>query len=369
VALDRSAFYPEGGGQPADRGELNGLPVVDVQADGALVWHLLGQASGALEVGTGVTGQIEWTRRQDHMQQHCGQHLLTAACVAVGGPQTVAFHLGEREVTIDLEREPTESELRAAEALANQVIWEDRPVAARFVNAKELAGIALRKPPSVTGPVRVVSVADFDHAACGGTHPRSTGGVGVTAVLGSSRLRGGARVRFVCGRRALRELHRLGAAANAAAGALSVGVDELSAAAERAVVTQKELAKALAEAQRELDEALGARLYAEGERAGEVRIVRAELPGLTPERLRVVAQLIAAQPGGVAILGSGGARASLVAACGRATGRDAQALLRVGLVAVGGRGGGNAQLAQGGGPEAVGLQEALELMRAAARDR
>jgi len=370
VALDRSAFYPEGGGQPADHGALDAVAISDVQVVDALVWHVLerGEQLGALPVGGTVRGSLDWARRRDHMQQHCGQHLLTAAFIATGGPRTSSFHLGDTEVTIDLETpQLTAEQVRAAEQLANQVVWEDRPIHARFLSAEELARVALRKPPTVSGPVRVVSVADFDHSACGGTHPRSTGGVGLVAVLGWSRQGGGTRVAFACGGRALRELRRLGAAASAAAAALSVGVDELPAAAERAVTAQKHAAKELTQAHAVLDAAEALRLYAAGEQVGTARLVRCALPELSSERLRGVAQRIAAQPGGVALLGSGGASASLVAACAPESGRDAQALLRAGLALLEGRGGGSAQLAQGGGPQTAGLEAALDAMLEAAR--
>ncbi|MEI7771717.1 MAG: alanyl-tRNA editing protein, partial [Chloroflexales bacterium] len=186
VALDRSAFYPEGGGQPADIGALSGLAVADVQSEGGVVWHRLARAEdlAALPVGLAVSGTIDWARRLDHMQQHCGQHLLTAAFAAACGLATSSFHLGDGVVTIDLDApELTAGQARAAEDLANAVIWEDRPVAARFVGPDELATLPLRKPPSVASDVRVVSIAGFDYSACGGTHPRSTGGVGAVWVL------------------------------------------------------------------------------------------------------------------------------------------------------------------------------------------
>jgi alanyl-tRNA synthetase len=367
VALDRSAFYPEGGGQPADAGRLGGQPVADVQTAEGLVWHILADPAGlaALPVGAPARGELDWARRHDHMQQHCGQHLLTAAFIATTGLPTVAFHLGAAGVTIDLATpELSAAQARAAEELANTVVWEDRPIMARFVAAEELAAIPLRKAPSVAGPVRVVSVPDFDHSACGGTHPRSTGGVGLIAVLGWSRQRGGTRVEFACGGRALAELRRLGAAAGGAAAALSVGVDELPAAAERAVAAQRAVGKELAQAYAALDEAEALRLYAAGELVGQAHIVRLVLPIADLGRLRAMAQRIAAQPGGVAILGMGGERAQVVVACAPDSGHSAAELLHVGLPLLEGRGGGGPALAQGGGPRSEGLEAALAAIRA-----
>lgn len=369
VALDRSAFYPEGGGQPGDRGALNGLAVADVQQEGGSVWHVLADADdlGRLAVGAPVAGAIDWARRFDHMQQHCGQHLLTAAFLATSGLPTVAFHLGEAGVTIDLGAgELSEAQARAAEDLANTVVWEDRPISARFVTPDELATLPLRKPPSVTDNVRVVSVPDFDYSACGGTHPRSTGGVGLIAIRRWGRQKGGVRVEFACGGRALRELRRLGERAGAAAAALSVGVDELPDAVARLQGAQRAAQKALEQAQAELDHAEALRQYAAAPHSGAARLVRVVLDGAAPERMRALAQAVSAQPGGVALVGSAAAgRAHLAVACAGDSGHDARALLQVGLALLGGRGGGTAALAQGGGPQAALLRDALEAMAAA----
>src|SRR5512140_2968705 len=148
VALDQSAFYPEGGGQPADTGTLGGANVLDVQAEDGVVWHMLDRA---LEPQI-VQGAIDWARRFDHMQQHHGQHLLSAAFERLYGLRTVSFHLGPDSATIDLAgRDVSDAQMAEAQALTNRVIWENRPVHARFVTPAELATIALRKPPAVTG--------------------------------------------------------------------------------------------------------------------------------------------------------------------------------------------------------------------------
>jgi alanyl-tRNA synthetase len=368
VALDRSAFYPEGGGQPADQGTLNGSAVRELRAEGELIWHLLDVAESAdLTVGAAVRGRLDWSRRFDHMQQHCGQHILTAAFIAACGAPTMAFHLSANSVTIDLDT-PTLSadQVAQAEVLANSVIWEDQPINARFVSAAELATIALRKPPSVTDNVRVVSIGDFDHSACGGTHPRSTGGVGVLVVRGWSRQKGGLRVEFACGGRALSDYRRLNGVAGQAAAALSVGVDELPAAIAKIQATNEALRKELEQARAELLTIAAEGLYAEAEQAGTAQIVcRTETGG--PERLRALAQQIAARPGGVALLGAAGERAHLVVACAADSGRDARAILQAGLPLVAGKGGGSPQLAQGGGPQVTGLEAALAALRAAAR--
>ncbi|MBX0326207.1 alanyl-tRNA editing protein [Oscillochloris sp. ZM17-4] len=370
VALDRSVFYPEGGGQPADYGTLGGIAIADVQAEGGVVWHALARAEdlAALPLGARVEGAIDWPRRLDHMQQHCGQHLLTAAFIAACGLATTSFHLGDDSVTIDLDAPGlTEAQARAAEDLANAVIWDDLPVTARFVTPEELASLPLRKPPSVAENVRVVSIADFDHSACGGTHPRSAGGVGAIRVIRWGRQRGGVRVEFACGGRALAAFRRLSAAAGGAAAALSVGADELPAAVERLQVALRAAQKELEQAQSALDAADAEARYAVAEPHGAARLVRAALPGLSVERLRRVAQAIAGRSGGVAILGAPGERAQLVVACAADSGRDARQILQAGLPLLDGRGGGGPTLAQGGGPRSEQIAAALDAMAAAAR--
>jgi alanyl-tRNA synthetase len=362
VALDRSAFYPEGGGQPADHGTLNGLTITDVQVDAAgVVWHGLADPAqpAQLPAGTAVEGVVDWARRFDHMQQHCGQHILTAAFVEVAGLATTAFHLSPGSVTIDLEAaELNAAQAQAAELRANAIIWANAPVTARFVAPEELATIRLRKPPSVSGAVRVVSVGEFDHSACGGTHPRATGEVGPIVILGWSRQRGGVRVNFACGRRALERLQAIRAAATQAAGALSVGIDELPAAVERLRATHTALNR---EVEQLRDEQLR-HLASDLVRGATNGIVNAQLPGETPERLRRLAHLALTAGAQVALLGTANARAHLVVACTPDSGHDAAAILRAGLPAVEGRGGGNAALAQGGGPNSAGLTAALAAM-------
>ncbi len=358
VALDRSAFYPEGGGQPADRGSINEIAVIDVQAEGDLVWHVLAEDAALPDQ---VDCRLDWQRRFDHMQQHHGQHLLTAAFLALGGPATLSFHLGESSASIDLDAPELPAELvAAAEELANQVIWEDRPVTARFVSPEELATLPLRKPPTVSGAVRVVSVPDFDYSACGGTHPRSTGGVGLIAVRRWSRQKRATRLEFLCGGRVLRDYRELNAATTRSAGRLSVGRDELEAAIERMQATNEGLRKDLGNVQAQLWDYEAKQLYAAAPEQGAARLVLHRRDGESPERLRELARRIGEQAGGVAVLGAVvGERAHLLVACAADSKQDARPLLQAGLAVLGGRGGGSPQLAQGGGSDPAALDAAL----------
>ena len=205
VVLDRTAFYPTSGGQPFDTGLLDrSIRVVDVIDDDAGdVVHVVDTPADALYLGRTVHGNIDWPRRFDHMQQHTGQHVLSAAIERLFSVRTLSFHLGAEASTIDVSRELSREELVAAEVDANRAVWENRPVAIRFVDAEEAATLPLRKDPVRGGTLRLVDVESFDLSACGGTHVARTGGIGVIAIGATERFKGGQRVEFFCGGRAL----------------------------------------------------------------------------------------------------------------------------------------------------------------------
>jgi len=356
VALDQSAFYPQGGGQPADTGMLSGATVLDVQVENGMVWHILDQEP-ATEL---VQGEIEWARRFDHMQQHHGQHLLSAAFERLYGRHTISFHLGTEASTIDLAAtELTPAQATAAEDLTNQVIWEDRPVLARFVTAEELAQLPLRKPPSVAGPVRIVSVPDFDHSACGGTHPRATGGVGLLHLRRWERRGDLVRVEFLCGGRALRDLRWKNAALGRLASALSVGAEEVEAAALRVRENEERARKRLEETSQQLIGYEAQELIARAELAGIVRVVRHSYADRSLEDVRGLAKAIAAR-GCLALLGLRADKTQLIFACAEGLELDCGRLLRETLAPFGGRGGGQPTLAQGGLPDPALLEQALD---------
>jgi alanyl-tRNA synthetase len=361
VALDRTAFYPEGGGQPADWGTLGEVRVVDVQVVGDTLWHAV-ERMPATEV---VAGTVDWGRRFDHMQQHHGQHLLSAAFERLFGFRTVSFHLSPATATIDIAATSLSDEhAAAAEDLTNQVIWEDRPVHARFVTAQELAAIPLRKAPVVEGPVRVVSVPDFDHSACGGTHPRSTGGGGIVHLRKWERRGGDMRVEFVCGRRAALDLRMKNRLVARVSGALTVGADELEGAVARVRESDQESRKRLEGLVERLAEYEAAHLMAGAARAGDLVVVRGVYRDRTLQDLKVLANQVAAR-GGVALLGLGADRAQLVFASPAGSAVDCGKLLRECVGPFGGKGGGQASLAQGGIPDVAKLDSVLDAAVAA----
>ncbi|HYF01319.1 MAG TPA: alanyl-tRNA editing protein, partial [Planctomycetota bacterium] len=247
VVLDRTAFYPTSGGQPCDHGTLNGVEVTDVVEEDDAILHVV---SGAVEGD--VRGVIDWDRRRDHMQQHHGQHLLSEAFLQVAGAQTTSFHLGREACAIDLDKAVGPLDLERAETLANMVVCDSRPVQVSFYGAEEARTLPLRKPPPAAGRVRVVSVQGFDVQACCGTHPRTTGEVGVITVTGWEKGKDGTRVHFACGFRALREARENARQLRSLGQKLSAGRGEIEAAVDRLLGEAASGRKALEAAERAL---------------------------------------------------------------------------------------------------------------------
>jgi len=361
VVLDRTAFYPTSGGQPSDRGSLNDVPVVGVEVretDGAVV-HLLGGDLPAEQ----VVGEVDWARRFDHMQQHTGQHILSAACEQLLQADTVSFHLGSETSTIDLNvaRLPTEA-MEPVEDLVNRVIWEDRAVTARFVGPEELADLHLRRPPQVGGPIRLVEIAGFDLNPCGGTHVARTGEIGLLKVVRLDHRGQETRVEFLCGGRALQDYRQKNRTVLRLSAALTVGHWELEEAVARLQEDLKTTRREL-RAVRELAlEEEAARLVQTAARSGPVRVVRAVWEGRPPADLRALAQKVSAHPDVVALLASLGERTHLCIARGEEVDVDAAALLRSACGQLGGKGGGQPHLAQGSAPAAdrTRVEEVLE---------
>lgn len=350
VLLDTTAFYPTSGGQPYDLGTLGGRRVLDVVDDETRgVVHLV---DGPLETGAPVRGVIDWTRRFDHMQQHTGQHVLSAAFESVAQARTESFHLGTTSATIDLHRVLTPAEIAKAEDDANRVVWEDRDVRVRFVTAEEAASLPLRKESGRTGTLRLIEVADYDLSACGGTHVARTGAIGVIAVTGWEKFKGGTRVEFRCGARALTQMREWRDAFGAANRVLSVGPAELAPAIERLQGDNKTLGRTVRTMQEQLAGHVAADLVTTAARVGDRVVVVQALDGWDAPGLKAIAASVAATPGGCAAVFSTSRPALAVIARAPDVPVDASAVLK-GLVAqFGGKGGGKPDLAQGGGLDA-----------------
>jgi len=367
VILDRTAFYAESGGQPWDTGTLGGARVLAVIEDGPDVLHLLDRPIAEDR----VHGSVDAERRRDHMQQHHGQHLLSQAFVQVAQAATVAFHLGSEDSTVDLDRFVGEEPARAAERLANDVVWQARPVRVASLSAAEARAAGMEPPEGVRTDVRVVDAEGFDRQPCGGTHPRTTAEVGVVVVTSLERYKGGTRVHFVCGCRALAAFARRQQVLDQLVTTLSAPLDELPAVARK---LKDDLAASERRAKSLLERALqgdARRLLAEAQGNGPAptpsspAVVVAALDGWPAEELRVLATRIVGLAPAVALLGSRSDKAHLVFAQSEGLPHDVPALLKAAVEYLGGRGGGRGNLAQGGGDRVERLDDALAQARAA----
>ncbi len=346
VWLDRSLFYPTTGGQPFDTGTLDSFRVVDVLDEEDDVVHVV--AEGGLDVGTAVRGLIEWPRRFDHMQQHTGQHMLSAGFLKIMQAPTISVHFGTDVSTIDLTREVGAAEVRAAEDEANRVVWEDRTVVVRYAEADDAAVLGLRKPSDRRGTLRLVEIEDCDLSACGGTHVSRTGAVGVIAVTGWERFKGGTRVEFACGGRVLRRHRDLRDVVSRSTRRLSVLPDGLAAAIERLQEEHREQRRRLTAQEHELAgyraAAAAARAVPIGQALSLIEVVEGDASAL-----KSLASAVVARPGYVAVLVSQTQPAALVVTRAPDVALACQDVLRAMCGRFGGKGGGRPDLAQAGG--------------------
>jgi alanyl-tRNA synthetase len=356
VTLDRTAFYPTSGGQPFDTGRLGPFRVVEVvDDDGGAIAHLLEVSDPTLTPGMRVQGSIDWDRRFDHMQQHTGQHVLSAAFDKLFGVRTVSFHLGAANSTIDLAREVTPAEIAAAEEQANRIVWEDRPVAIRYASAEEAAALPLRKESLRGGTLRLIEVEDFDLSACGGTHVARTGAIGIIAVGSWERFKGGQRIEFLCGGRALARFRSLRGAVDGSVRLLSVLPEELPASIERLQADVKEQKRDITALQADLAKYRADEVAASAELIGNVHAVFRTIDG-DASVLKTLATAIVARPRHFVTLTSTSQPALVVVARSSDVSVPANEILAAIIKQFGGRGGGKPELAQGGAVDAANQQ-------------
>jgi alanyl-tRNA synthetase len=361
IALDRTAFYPTSGGQPHDTGLLRALsrggapidiPVdsVDEDEEGRL-WHVVRKP---LALGTQVEGHIDWQRRFDHMQQHTGQHLLSALFLSELTAPTVSFHLGAVTSAIDVTGGPfAHHSLERVERLANEIIAEDRAVSVRHVSRAEaesmLAEGRLRKLPERPGDIRIIEIDGIDTNACGGTHVRSTGQIGVLLLRSTERVTRGVRVEFVCGLRAVGVARADLDVISQTSAALSVGPADIPAAVERLKAEAKVVVKDRQRLREELADYHAARLAVEVPIEGSLRLVNRSWKERDPDYVKLLAsRLTAAAPSTIVVLCSETADpAFIVLARSLDFSFDCGRILREALSQLGLRGGGSADFAQG----------------------
>ncbi len=344
VKLDRTAFYPASGGQPHDLGELGDARVVDVIDDEEEIIHMVDRA---VPVGA-VSGSVDWARRFDHMQQHTGQHLLSAVFHSKFSLPTVSFHLGADVCTIDLRgAAPTQETLQGAAHIANEIVYEDRAVNVKYGTAKELAAAGVRKTVERAGLLRAIGIESLELQPCGGTHVRRTGQIGMIQIRGVWRIRQDWRVEFACGQRAEKFAREDLAMLKAVALRLNCSVAETVVTAER-VVAERDAHFKSARVSMEKLAGLDALAAVESTEAGAegLRVVRRVFSGVAPEYVQAFAREVAQREKTIALV----ARAE----CGHvffsqhpSAGKEMNVVLAEALKQVGGKGGGSRDASRG----------------------
>ena len=367
VTLDRTAFYPTGGGQPNDTGTLGEARVVDcIDAESDGVLHVI--QGPAPQIGDSVHGRVDRQRRLDHLQQHTGQHILSAALVKLFDAPTRSFRMLAHECEIDVAlADAADQKIEKAVDLANQIIWEARPIQIMEVSSEAAAALPLRKESAREGELRLIQIEDFDLTPCGGTHARSTGEVGCIAVRSWERAKGLVRIQFMAGGRVLADYRKANATAREVAALFSAGREDSPALLAKLVDENKKLSRRVRELDEiacrvEAEELLRAISPATSESAAAVIVKIFE--DRSADSLKHLALALTAHPGVVALLGSrDGAAARLVFARAADAPGDMNALMRQACELIDGRGGGNSALAQGGGKNVNVLEAALAAAR------
>jgi alanyl-tRNA synthetase len=355
IYLDRTAFYPTSGGQPFDTGQLGGSDVIEVIDEGDRIAHILSAGLTASD----VDGRIDPARRFDHMQQHTGQHLLSAVLLEMFGAPTVSFHLGAESCTIDVTGALEPEQLREAERRANQIVFENRPVTISFQHSSEDLG--LRKPTEREGEVRIISIQDLDRSACGGTHVRATGEIGPILLRKLDRVRGNLRIEFVCGGRAIARARADFEALSKIARVFSVSIDDAPAMVEAQREKLQETDRTRRRLATELAQASGRALYAETPTGADgIRRVLRRVESLAEESRAEAQSFTAAGPAIFLAIAENPPSALLAAT--KDSGVHAGDVLKRALTEAGGRGGGNAVLAQGSVPSKEALDQLVQIL-------
>jgi alanyl-tRNA synthetase len=371
LILDRTAFYPTSGGQIHDTGSIvfsdarfsearfRVTEVADTE-DGHIV-HYLDAPLKDVKAGTSVRGEIDPTRRRDHMQQHSAQHVLSSAFVRLFGMATVSFHMADDYCSIDLDTPAlSKDQVEAAERKANEIMIDDRPVDVRYVTRDEAENLGLRKlPPAERDQLRLIDIHEWDLTACGGTHVSSTGQIGGILLRKTEKVRQGYRVEFVAGQRAVSTARRDFSTLTETAALFSAGIYDVPQQARKSLDEIRSLRKQHEQLQEELAAAEAAALLAETPETEGRKLVVRTFPDRDLNFLKLLAQKLTRQSPAIALLATESPQPALVFAQSAGQSHDMGALLKETLAKLGGRGGGSKDLAQGGAPKSDGIAAAL----------
>ena len=360
VILTQTLFYPSSGGQPHDIGTLNDIPVLDVYQDASQqVVHLLAEPLA----GNRVEGRINWARRFDHMQQHTGQHLLSQAFMRAGNSETTSFHMGDDSATLDLDQAGISLEtITAVEDLANQIIYENRPVIGRIIEKNELDQYPVRKPPAVDDNIRIVEIKDFDYAPCGGTHCANTGEIGIVKIRRFESYKGGTRIHFLCGLRALKDYQEKSNIIRKIGAYLSAGETDLYKNIKKSRDELKSLRRKNSNLNKRYLHYEAQAVFSERKEIGTVNIIVKKFEDRYPKELKILAQnILEISPDTVVLFGAKTqGKATLFFLRSEEVAGDMGKIMQDVCAVIDGHGGGRPQQAQGGGPATDKLDRALQ---------
>lgn len=354
LILDQTCFYPESGGQPCDKGTINEVEVLKVLEDEARIIHLLAENISSAK----VTGKIEWQTRFDHMQQHSGQHILSQSFHELLGAETLSFHLGEAISSVEMDlRKISEEEVENVERRANEIVFQDREIKCYFIPEEKIESVPLRRPPKKKGLIRVVEVSDFDFSACGGTHVRRVGEIGLIKILKLERIRNNIRFEFICGQRTLEDYLWKNRILRELSTRFTVNEEEILNTVERLssdLKSQKRKGKKMQEkiAQYEAQEII---------QETKEKIIKELFVDKTPEEVRFLVLNIIRKGDFVVLFGlKGEERGHLILACSENINIDMREIVPLVSPLIKGKGGGRSSLVEIAGKEIVNLEQALE---------
>ncbi|HNT02411.1 MAG: DHHA1 domain-containing protein [Clostridiaceae bacterium] len=354
IVLDRTAFYPAGGGQPWDTGYLNDEKVTEViEKDGKLL-HIVDNKL----LSTEVKGSVDWARRFDFMQQHTGQHILSACFEKLLTGSTDSFHMGKDIVSIEINIDSFSiDDAERIENMANDIIYSNLPVIARIVSGEELNSLPLRKMPKVTENIRIVEVKETDYSPCGGTHVRTTGEVGMIKIKNWEKCKGGIKFAFVCGNRALKDYGLYNSIIRALCEKLSARDSEIVEAVDKLLFDLRNTEKQLSASTQELIRIEADNTIKECPVVSGIRLISRVLDNRSINDVKLLAQYLTKVPGTVALLACKNENAQVIFSRSEDVNMDMNALFKAVLPIIDGKGGGNSRTAQGGGSRVDRLEE------------
>ena len=369
VILDKTLFYPTSGGQPHDTGTLNEIPVLDViEDDQNRIVHFLAEPL----IGASAVGKICWRRRFDHMQQHSGQHLLSQAFAKTCRAETLSFHMGDESATLDLNQAGfTIGKIADVEDHANRIIYQNRPIIGHIIGKNELHRFPVRKPPVVEDHIRIIEIKDFDYSPCGGTHCATTGEIGIVKIRRFENYKGGTRIHFLCGRRALKDYQKKSQILRQIGEYLSAGPTDLYHNIQKIKDEVKLLRRENSDLKKRFLDIEAKALFAKRTEMKNFSIVKKLFEDRPPKDLKILGQkILADHPRTVVLFGAKtDGKASLFFLRSTEITLDMGKIMQDACAVIGGRGGGRPQQAQGGGPAADKLDAALRCAYALIAER